>query len=444
MRCTSGLLRLDRSADLLDDRGLARLRRRHDQPALALPDRRDQVDDARRHVARVVLDLEAQHLVGEQRREVLEAGPLTRGLGIGPVDRVDAKQRRVPLVASGGPARTRDVVALAQTEPTHLLHRHVHVVTAREVAADAQEPVALVAQVEQPVDLDGLTEERLLLAALPVALAVTALTVTALTVTALAIAALTVAALTVAALTVAVTVAAPTTAAAVAGLALVLSSAPVLVAVAISSIAVPLAGRGRVGRGRLSSLAIAGFRRWRRRPRRARLPTRPAAPRLRPRHHRSPQVRTLLPTPSPCSMPSGWLTGRTPASWPAPRRRTARGPHRSAPGFGRRSQPSSCGTRPSHRAPPRSSAGRRGLFLRVPSVREPRMTPRSWAPSFVGSGERRLSRPPRVLWSLGEVVLDYRPPPKHLAQERAKRLPPKASGGFQPTALRSAEERSSR
>ena len=141
-----------------------------------------------------------------------------------------------------------------------LLYRHVHVVTAREVAADAQEAVALVAQVEQPGDLDGLADERLLLAALPLALAVAALTISALTISALAVIPLTVGPLTIsAALTITVTVAAPTTAAAVAGLALVVATTAVLVAVTISSIAVTLTGGGRVGGGRSSSLAVTGL-----------------------------------------------------------------------------------------------------------------------------------------------------------------------------------------
>ena len=129
-----GVVRLDRPGDLLHDRGLAGLRRRHDQAALALADRRDQVDDPRRHVARVVGDLEAQLLVREQRREVLELRTRARLLGIDAVHRVDAQQRGVLLVAAGRTAGALQVVALAQTELPRLLHRHVDVVLAREVA----------------------------------------------------------------------------------------------------------------------------------------------------------------------------------------------------------------------------------------------------------------------------------------------------------------------
>ncbi len=45
-----------------------------------------------------------QLLVGEQRREVLEAAPVPGLLGVLAVDLVDAQQRRVLLVAAGGPA----------------------------------------------------------------------------------------------------------------------------------------------------------------------------------------------------------------------------------------------------------------------------------------------------------------------------------------------------
>ena len=70
-------------------------------------------------------------LVGEQRREVLEAGRRLRLVGVDAVDRVDAQQRRVLLVAAGRTALALDVVALAQPELADLLDRHVHVVLGR-------------------------------------------------------------------------------------------------------------------------------------------------------------------------------------------------------------------------------------------------------------------------------------------------------------------------
>jgi len=84
-------------------------------------------------------------------------------LRIDAVDGVDAEHRRVLLVAAGGASRTGDHVALAHGELPHLLDRDVDVVLAREVALEAQEAVALVAQVEQALDLDGLAHEGLVL-----------------------------------------------------------------------------------------------------------------------------------------------------------------------------------------------------------------------------------------------------------------------------------------
>ena len=98
-----------------------------------------------RRVGRV---LEAQLLVGEQRREVLEPGPPLGRLGVATVDGVDLEQRRVLLVATGRPAEPGDVVALAQPVLAGELDRDVGVVAARQVALDAQEAVALVAHVE--------------------------------------------------------------------------------------------------------------------------------------------------------------------------------------------------------------------------------------------------------------------------------------------------------
>ena len=83
-------------------------------------------------------------------------------LGVLAVHGVDAQQRRVLLVATGGPGHAGDVVALAQAELAGLLHRHVHVVAARQVAVHAQEAVALVTQVEEAGDGHRLTLERLL------------------------------------------------------------------------------------------------------------------------------------------------------------------------------------------------------------------------------------------------------------------------------------------
>ena len=103
-----------------------------------------------------------QPLVGEQRGQVLEARALAGHLGVDAVDRVDAQHApgSSRCVRPGG--RAGDVVALAQRELADLLDRDVDVVLARQVADEAQEAVALVAQVEQTVDVDRLALEGLL------------------------------------------------------------------------------------------------------------------------------------------------------------------------------------------------------------------------------------------------------------------------------------------
>ena len=77
-----GMILRDRVRDLLQQDRLARARRRDDQPALALADRRDEIHDAHAEVA--VARLEAEAPVGIARAQVVER---------------DARLRRFRLVA---------------------------------------------------------------------------------------------------------------------------------------------------------------------------------------------------------------------------------------------------------------------------------------------------------------------------------------------------------
>ena len=83
------------------------------------------------------------------------------------VDLVDAQQRRVLLVAGLRARRALDEVALAQREAAHLRRRDVDVVGPGEVAGRAQEPVALVAQVEQALAPRSGSPDRLHAGAAP-------------------------------------------------------------------------------------------------------------------------------------------------------------------------------------------------------------------------------------------------------------------------------------
>ena len=92
------MIRGDRQRDVLQQHGLTGLRRRDDQAALALTDRRDQVDDARGQVfgAAVAL-LQLQPFLREQRRQVLEQHLAPRILRRVQVDLADLQQREVAL-----------------------------------------------------------------------------------------------------------------------------------------------------------------------------------------------------------------------------------------------------------------------------------------------------------------------------------------------------------
>ena len=129
------------------------------RPALPFADRRDQVDDAAGDLAGIVVELEPELRVGKERREVFEADAAARLLGRHAVDEVDTDERRILLAARGRTNGTLHVVAFAQSEATNLRSRHVRVVAAGEVAARAQEAVALVAKVEQTFELDQLAGE---------------------------------------------------------------------------------------------------------------------------------------------------------------------------------------------------------------------------------------------------------------------------------------------
>ena len=95
--------------------------RRHDQAALALADRRDDVDDAAGDVL-LGLDvaLELERLVGVQRRQVLEQDLVLGVLGRLAVDLVDLDQREVALAVLRRADLAFDGVAGVQVEAADL------------------------------------------------------------------------------------------------------------------------------------------------------------------------------------------------------------------------------------------------------------------------------------------------------------------------------------
>src|SRR5215217_721162 len=136
-----GVVVADGVGDLLHQRGLARLGRGDDQPALALPDGAHQVHDPGRDLGRVVL--QAQPLQRVQRGQVLEVAAAARLLGVQAVDLVDPGQGGVLLGVAGQLDRALDLVAAAQAHPADHGQGHVDVLGAGQVAVDPQEPVAV-------------------------------------------------------------------------------------------------------------------------------------------------------------------------------------------------------------------------------------------------------------------------------------------------------------
>ena len=141
------MFRGDRVGDVLQDRGLTGLRRRHDQRALPLADRHDQVDDAGGQL--LGGGLQAQPLVRVQRGELAELGTL-----LGVLDRppLTVSRRTSGLnfcrwlgcsPSCGHADRAGDGVAAAQAVLAHHVHRHVDVVGAGQVAGGPDERVVV-------------------------------------------------------------------------------------------------------------------------------------------------------------------------------------------------------------------------------------------------------------------------------------------------------------
>ena len=124
----------DRVRDVLQQHGLAGARRRHDQRALALADRRDDVDDARRQILLGrILVLHLQPLVGIERRQVVEVDLVARLVRVFEIDRVDLEQREIALAFFRRADMAFDGVAGAQAEAADLRGRDVDVVGARQI-----------------------------------------------------------------------------------------------------------------------------------------------------------------------------------------------------------------------------------------------------------------------------------------------------------------------
>ena len=124
----------DRMRDVLQQHGLAGARRRHDQGALALADRRDDVDDAGGEILLGrIAELHLQPLVGIERGQVVEVDLVAGLLGLFEIDRVDLEKGEIALAVFRGADVAVDGVAGAQAEAADLRGRDVDVVGAGQV-----------------------------------------------------------------------------------------------------------------------------------------------------------------------------------------------------------------------------------------------------------------------------------------------------------------------
>src|SRR6202021_3682738 len=124
-----------RRVDVLQQHGLAGLRRRDDETALALADGSDQIDRTGRQVlGRSVAPLELQALGGMQRRQVLEQHLAARTLRRIKINFADLEQREITLAVLRRTYQSGYGIAGTQIEAANLAGRHINVVGAREVA----------------------------------------------------------------------------------------------------------------------------------------------------------------------------------------------------------------------------------------------------------------------------------------------------------------------
>ena len=124
----------DRVRDVLHQHGLAGARRRDDQRALALADRRDDVDHACRKVfSRRIVDFHAETLIRKQRREVVEIDLVLGLFRVLEIERVDLQQREIAFAFFRAADLAFDGVAGAQAEAADLRRRDVDVVRARQI-----------------------------------------------------------------------------------------------------------------------------------------------------------------------------------------------------------------------------------------------------------------------------------------------------------------------
>ena len=149
----------DGLGDVLEQHRLAGLGRRHDEAALALPDRRREVDDPGGEIlgAAVAL-LQGEAGLGKERGQVLEEDLVAGVLRLVQVELVHLEQREVPLAVLRRADLAGDSVPGAKPEASDLARGDVDVVRPGEIGAvrETKEAESVLEYLEDPVALDVL------------------------------------------------------------------------------------------------------------------------------------------------------------------------------------------------------------------------------------------------------------------------------------------------
>ena len=154
-----GMIVGDGVGDVLHHHRLAGARRRHDDRALALAQRRDEVDDAGRQILlRRVVELELELLVGIERRQIVEIDAMAQLVRLVEIDLVDLEQREIALAVLGRADLALDRVAGAQAEAAHLARTDIDVVRSGQIIrlGRAEEAEAVLQHLEHAVAIDRL------------------------------------------------------------------------------------------------------------------------------------------------------------------------------------------------------------------------------------------------------------------------------------------------
>jgi len=132
--------------DILQHHGFAGARRRDDDRALALAERRDQIDDPRRQVllGRVV-EFQPDFFFRVERRQIIEIDPVAQPVGLLEIDPIDLNHREIALAVARAADLAFDRVARSEPEAAYLVWADINIVWTGKVIrlGRAQEPEAV-------------------------------------------------------------------------------------------------------------------------------------------------------------------------------------------------------------------------------------------------------------------------------------------------------------